>query len=132
MKFICTRTCGVYRKGHEYEIERPYPVLVLSAIRAGHLVASGGWCAPSEVVYDMNPVLAMEGMLTIPDEVKITRGGIRHQIAGESGPELIVPAPEPVRKVRKPRKKVAEPTTLESLAAETSKGLDGLRGPAAI
>lgn len=132
MKYMCIRTCGIYRKGHTYDIERPLPVLAMSAIRAGFLAASPGWCAPSEVVYDqLAPVDVNDGLLSLP-EGAIKRGGIRHSVVGESGPEVIVPLPEQPKKVRKPRKKVADPTTLESLAAETSSGLDDFRGPAAI
>ena len=132
MKYLCIRTCGIYRQGHTYDIERPLPVLAMSAIRAGFLAASPGWCAPSEIAFDqLDSVDVNDGLLSLP-EGAIKRGGIRHSVVGESGPEVIVPLPEQPKKVRKPRKKVAEPTTLESLAAETSSGLDDFRGPAAI
>jgi hypothetical protein len=105
MKYTCVRTCGTYRKGHEYELERPLPVLAMSAIRAGHLVASGGWCAPSEVIYSTAEVLTPQGLIELP---------------------AIRP-----KKATKPRKKVAV-DTLESLAEQTAAGLDGLRGPASV
>lgn len=42
----------------------------------GNLVASGGWCAPSETVYDFGPRFAtVDGIFSIP-EVNINRGGI--------------------------------------------------------
>ena len=41
------------------------------------LVASGGWCAPSETIYDIVPGLeTTDGLLSVP-EVNIGRGGIR-------------------------------------------------------
>lgn len=41
----------------------------------GSLVASGGWCAPSEVVYDLLEIETREGMISLP-EVGIRRGGL--------------------------------------------------------
>jgi hypothetical protein len=40
------------------------------------LVAAGGWCAPSETLYDLCQFEAVDGLLSMP-EVNITRGGIR-------------------------------------------------------
>jgi hypothetical protein len=42
----------------------------------GSLVAAGGWCAPSETLYDLCQYETLEGMLSIP-EMTVTRGGIR-------------------------------------------------------
>jgi hypothetical protein len=42
----------------------------------GSLVAAGGWCAPSETMYDFCSGEAADGLLSIP-EVQVTRGGIR-------------------------------------------------------
>ncbi|HEY6415975.1 MAG TPA: major capsid protein, partial [Acidimicrobiales bacterium] len=42
----------------------------------GSLVAAGGWCAPSETLYDLCQFESVEGLLSIP-EMQITRGGIR-------------------------------------------------------
>ena len=42
----------------------------------GSLVAAGGWCAPSETLYDLCQYETVEGILSIP-EMTITRGGIR-------------------------------------------------------
>lgn len=39
------------------------------------LVASGGWCAPSEVIYDLLELESRDGIFSLP-EVGITRGGI--------------------------------------------------------
>lgn len=40
------------------------------------LVAAGGWCAPSQTLYDMCQYETVEGVLDTP-EINITRGGIR-------------------------------------------------------
>lgn len=118
MKFRCTRTCGIYKQGHEYDIPSPTPVLAMSAIRRGYLVAAEGWCAPSETVYAMVGELGPE--LILP-QVQTTRGGIKF----DSEVEKTVPKP------RKRAKKVQpQPDTLESLAAKTAQGLDDLRGQA--
>jgi hypothetical protein len=43
----------------------------------GSLVASGGWCAPSETIYDLCPGASTDGMLSLP-EVNVARGGIKY------------------------------------------------------
>lgn len=42
------------------------------------LVAAGGWCAPSEVIYELSPGLesATSGLIDLPS-IAVTRGGIR-------------------------------------------------------
>jgi hypothetical protein len=47
------------------------------------LTASGGWCAPSEVMYGFCSGETLEGILSIP-EVNVTRGGIKFT----SGPDF--------------------------------------------
>lgn len=47
-----------------------------SRLEGGSLVAAGGWCAPSEVLYDLCQYETVEGILDVP-EITITRGGIR-------------------------------------------------------
>jgi hypothetical protein len=42
----------------------------------GSLVAAGGWCAPSETLYDLCAVEAVDGIVSIP-EFQVNRGGIR-------------------------------------------------------
>lgn len=42
----------------------------------GSLVASGGWCAPSETMYEILELESRDGLLSLP-EVGIARGGIR-------------------------------------------------------
>lgn len=43
----------------------------------GSLVAAGGWCAPSETLYDICQFETLEGILSIP-EIQVNRGGIRY------------------------------------------------------
>lgn len=40
------------------------------------LTASGGWCAPSETIYDLPADESLDGLVSLP-EVGVTRGGIR-------------------------------------------------------
>ena len=47
-----------------------------SRLDGGSLTAAGGWCAPSETVYDFLPTAAPAGLLSLP-EVTIRRGGVR-------------------------------------------------------
>ena len=46
-----------------------------SRLPGGSLVAAGGWCAPSETLYDFCSLETTEGLLSIP-EVTARRGGI--------------------------------------------------------
>src|SRR5690606_35731500 len=47
-----------------------------SRLPGGDLVASGGWCAPSETVYDIADIACPEMLWTAP-EIQLRRGGIR-------------------------------------------------------
>lgn len=49
----------------------------------GSLTASGGWCAPSETMYDLCSGETAEGILSVP-EVNVKRGGIKYT----SGPDF--------------------------------------------
>ena len=42
----------------------------------GSLVAAGGWCAPSETVYDLLEGESRDGLISLP-EINVTRGGIK-------------------------------------------------------
>lgn len=42
----------------------------------GSLTASGGWCAPSEVTYDLLELESNDGLLSLP-EVNLARGGLQ-------------------------------------------------------
>ena len=43
----------------------------------GSLVAAGGWCSPSETLYDLAGDETTDGLLSVP-EVNVKRGGIRY------------------------------------------------------
>lgn len=43
----------------------------------GSLVASGGWCSPSETLYELFSIESSDGLISLP-EVGVSRGGIRH------------------------------------------------------
>lgn len=45
----------------------------------GSLVAAGGWCAPSETIYDFLPTSAPTGLFSLP-EIGISRGGLRFPV----------------------------------------------------
>ena len=47
-----------------------------SRLPGGSLVASGGWCAPSETIYDFMETETREGLFSLP-EINVARGGIR-------------------------------------------------------
>lgn len=47
-----------------------------SRLPGGSLVAAGGWCAPSETMYDFLPTLPVAGLLSLP-EIGVKRGGIK-------------------------------------------------------
>lgn len=61
-----------------------------SRLEGGSLVASGGWCAPSETLYDFCGGETLEGILSVP-EVQVKRGGIRYT-RGPSYAELYTAA----------------------------------------
>lgn len=45
-------------------------------LQGGSLVAAGGWCAPSEILYDFLELESRDGLFSVP-EVGISRGGIK-------------------------------------------------------
>lgn len=47
-----------------------------SRLPGNSLVAAGGWCAPSETVYDLCSLESTDGLISIP-EINVTRGGLR-------------------------------------------------------
>jgi len=47
-----------------------------SRLPGGSLVAAGGWCAPSETLYDLCQYETLEGILSVA-EFQVNRGGIR-------------------------------------------------------
>ncbi|MEZ3180795.1 major capsid protein [Streptomyces pimonensis] len=80
----------------------------------GDLVASGGWCAPSETLYDITGVSCPDMLWDAP-EIQLARGGLRYymplsldvaamtwvhteadDIAGNEKPCFRIPCPDPV------------------------------------
>ncbi|MEV0754962.1 major capsid protein [Streptosporangium sp. NPDC050280] len=78
------------------------------------LVASGGWCAPSETVYDLASIACPEMLWDLP-EIQLARGGLRYfpipsldvasmtfvhteadDIAGSTKPCFKIPCPDPI------------------------------------
>lgn len=62
----------------EFSAEHPAYKYAVDQTRlpGGSLVAAGGWCAPSETVYDLCSLESTDGLLSIP-EINVARGGIR-------------------------------------------------------
>lgn len=50
-----------------------------SRLPQGSLVASGGWCAPSEILYDLCELESRDGIFSLP-EVGVARGGIQRTL----------------------------------------------------
>jgi hypothetical protein len=70
-----TRTDGLVQGGGEDQ------TMVAAASRearlpGGSLTAAGGWCAPSETLYDLCTLESTEGLLDLPS-VTVNRGGLR-------------------------------------------------------
>ncbi|MFE3378709.1 major capsid protein [Streptomyces anulatus] len=85
-----------------------------SRLKGGNLVASGGWCAPSETVYELTNMSCPEMLWDLP-EIQLARGGLRFfpmpsldvgamtfvhteadDISGAVKPCYAIPCPEPV------------------------------------
>lgn len=83
-------------------------------LNGGDLVAAGGWCAPSETVYDITDIACPDMLWDLP-EVQINRGGLRFfrtpaldvaaltwvhteqdDIAGNTKPCFEIPCPAPI------------------------------------
>lgn len=47
-----------------------------SRLPGGSLIAAGGWCAPSETLYDLAELESADGLIDVP-EINAKRGGIR-------------------------------------------------------
>jgi len=45
----------------------------------GSLVAAGGWCAPSETLYDLLDITTDDGLLDVPG-ITVNRGGVRYSL----------------------------------------------------
>lgn len=52
--------------------------VLLAAMDVENLIASGGWCAPSEIRYDFFNIVAEDGLIDLPTAGVLNRGGIRY------------------------------------------------------
>jgi hypothetical protein len=66
------------------DMEVLYHAIDESRLPSGSLVAAGGWCAPSETLYDLCAGETTEGMVSVP-EVQVKRGGIRYTTGVDFG-----------------------------------------------
>ncbi|MFF2964235.1 major capsid protein [Streptomyces sp. NPDC057963] len=85
-----------------------------SRLPQGNLVASGGWCAPSETLYELTDTSCPDMLWDAP-EIQLARGGLRYykplsldvsamtwvhteadDIAGNTKPCFRIPCPDPV------------------------------------
>lgn len=62
-------------KDFRTDLELVDAVINESRLPGGSLVAAGGWCAPSETIYDLCALETVSGILSVP-EIDIKRGGI--------------------------------------------------------
>ena len=62
---------------HSDDMEVLYRAARESRLEGESLTAAGGWCAPSETLYDLPADESLEGILSLP-EVQVNRGGIRY------------------------------------------------------
>jgi hypothetical protein len=65
------------------DMEVLYNAIDEARLPGGSLVAAGGWCAPSETLYDLCGGETTEGLVSVP-EVQVNRGGIKYT----SGPDF--------------------------------------------
>jgi hypothetical protein len=68
---------------HSDDMEVINYAMTESRLPGASLVAAGGWCAPSETIYDLCAGETTEGILSVP-EVNVSRGGIKYT----SGPDF--------------------------------------------
>lgn len=67
----------IIKNGDASEVERVFNHAAdENRLKGGSLVAAGGWCAPSEILYDFCELESNDGMVSVP-EVQINRGGIQ-------------------------------------------------------
>ncbi|MBT2226264.1 major capsid protein [Nonomuraea sp. NEAU-A123] len=68
---------GVLASGGEEQIEEALKTAVdQSKLKGGSLTAAGGWCAPSEILYDLCEPETTAGLISVP-EIVATRGGFQ-------------------------------------------------------
>lgn len=66
------------------QVEELWQSMVKGKTSAEALVAGGGWCAPSQIMYDFFNVVGMPRMIDLPT-VGVSRGGIRFPVSPAIG-----------------------------------------------
>jgi hypothetical protein len=70
------RTDGLVASNYRTTQELIQAASVESRLRGGSLTAAGGWCAPSETLYDLCTIESTDGLWDLPS-VQVDRGGIQ-------------------------------------------------------
>lgn len=82
-RFTIARLPRVFDEGAVVQTEDPTAAMKFATdekrLPGKSLVASGGWCAPSETLYELCDISEAENLISVP-EIQINRGGIRHTI----------------------------------------------------
>lgn len=78
-------TVATIKREFKYTLDREAnPNLIWDIMKRAadpqNLVAAGGWCAPSEVIYDFFNIAAEDGIIDLPT-VGVQRGGIRFPVS---------------------------------------------------
>lgn len=74
-----SRTDGMFQGNPDFKTDQDVLVAAASAARleGGSLVAAGGWCAPSETLYDFCSEVSTDGILSLPS-MTVNTGSIRY------------------------------------------------------
>ena len=82
-RFTITKIPRYFPEGAVVTSEDPQAAMQFATdeknLPEGSLVASGGWCAPSETLYDLVDISEAANLVSIP-EIQVNRGGIRFTI----------------------------------------------------
>lgn len=76
-----TRTEGLTQTGFDSDQALITKARDEKRLEGGSLTAAGGWCAPSETLYDLCSISSTDGLLDLPT-VNVSRGGIRFTKGG--------------------------------------------------
>jgi hypothetical protein len=71
-----SRSDGLIQNNYRDDNELLVAASKASRLPGGSLTAAGGWCAPSETLYDLCSIASTDGMLDLPT-IQVNRGGIR-------------------------------------------------------
>jgi hypothetical protein len=71
-----SRSDGLIQNNYRDDNELLVAASKTSRLPGGSLTAAGGWCAPSETLYDLCSIASTDGLLDLPT-IQVNRGGIR-------------------------------------------------------